>query len=287
MIAPDRRPRANRILLDTSATAFGMMMPTPREHGPDLLRARLAEVGYLLLRRFLEPAAVLAAQQAAVAALRARGMLLATADPDRWVAADPSRKAVVDELARLPQVHGLVRDRATMEWFSRLLGAPARALDHTWFRFVPPGHSTLPHADIVYMGRGTRELRSLWVPLAHVDLDGGPLAVLEGSHRRGAVQDYCARDVEELSRRRFRFRHWRRVGEGKFSADARATQKELGGRWVTAAFAPGDVVLFGADVIHCSLDNRSEQVRLSVDTRFQRADAPCDPRWQLAAPPHQ
>ena len=284
MSAADRRPRTNRILLDTSAGAFGTMTPTPREQAPELLRARLAEAGYLLLRRFLEPAAVLAAQRAAVAALRARGLLLTTADPARRIATDPSRKAVVDELALLPQVHALLRGQATTGWFSRLLGAPARAFDHTWCRFVPPGHSTLPHADIVYMGRGTRELRSIWVPLDAVGLDDGPLAVLEGSHRRGAVRDYCERDVDELARQRLRFRHWRRVGEGKFSADARRTQKELGGRWVTAAFEPGDVVVFGADVIHCSIDNRSEQVRLSIDTRFQRVGEPVDPRWTRPAP---
>jgi ectoine hydroxylase-related dioxygenase (phytanoyl-CoA dioxygenase family) len=54
----------------------------------------------------------------------------------------------------------------------------------------------------------------------------------------------------------------------------------LGGRWLTAEeYRMGDVLLFGMATIHASIDNSTQVLRLSTDTRYQRADAPIDERW--------
>ena len=37
--------------------------------------------------------------------------------------------------------------------------------------------------------------------------------------------------------------------------------------------------------IHASLDNQTDRVRLSSDTRYQRASQPADTRWIGANPP--
>ena len=53
----------------------------------------------------------------------------------------------------------------------------------------------------------------------------------------------------------------------------------LGGRWLTANYEAGDVLIFSVFTVHTSLDNASNRVRLSTDTRYQRADEPIDERW--------
>lgn len=50
--------------------------------------------------------------------------------------------------------------------YERLLGGPIRHYDFTWFRAMPGGgQGTYPHCDVVYMGRGTRNLFTAWTPL--------------------------------------------------------------------------------------------------------------------------
>jgi ectoine hydroxylase-related dioxygenase (phytanoyl-CoA dioxygenase family) len=52
------------------------------------------------------------------------------------------------------------------------------------------------------------------------------------------------------------------------------------GRWLTAEYRMGDVLIFSIYTMHASTDNRSESaVRLSSDTRYQLASEPVDPRW--------
>ncbi len=53
----------------------------------------------------------------------------------------------------------------------------------------------------------------------------------------------------------------------------------LGGRWLTGDFRAGDVLIFGMDTIHASLDNQTDALRLSCDSRYQLASEPADPRW--------
>ena len=56
-------------------------------------------------------------------------------------------------------------------------------------------------------------------------------------------------------------------------------REKLGGRWLTAEYQPGDFLTFKMTLIHASLDNQTDQVRLSSDTRYQRASQPADARW--------
>ena len=41
----------------------------------------------------------------------------------------------------------------------------------------------------------------------------------------------------------------------------------------------GDVLIFSVFTVHASLDNRSDRVRLSSDSRYQPASKPADERW--------
>lgn len=46
-----------------------------------------------------------------------------------------------------------------------------------------------------------------------------------------------------------------------------------------ANFELGDALLFGTKLVHGSLDNQTNRIRLSTDTRYQLADEPIDERW--------
>lgn len=53
----------------------------------------------------------------------------------------------------------------------------------------------------------------------------------------------------------------------------------LGGTWLTSEYAAGDVLIFSVYTVHASLDNTSNTVRLSADSRYQPASQPADERW--------
>lgn len=41
----------------------------------------------------------------------------------------------------------------------------------------------------------------------------------------------------------------------------------------------GDALCFGMGLVHASLDNHTDRIRLSSDSRYQLASEPCDGRW--------
>ena len=55
-------------------------------------------------------------------------------------------------------------------------------------------------------------------------------------------------------------------------------RQKFGGRWLTSEFEPGDLLTFRIDTIHASIDNTTQRIRLSTDTRYQRSDEPVDER---------
>jgi ectoine hydroxylase-related dioxygenase (phytanoyl-CoA dioxygenase family) len=179
-----------------------------------------------------------------------------------------------------------------MEIFGRLLDGPVLHYDFTWMRAVTPGGGTAPHCDVVYMGRGTQQLYTAWTPLGDIPLSVGGLIVLENSHlRRDITGDYLSQDVDSYCENgpaaeavRTGKLHWEHpetheAWDGAFSHDPPALQKQLGGRWLTTDYKMGDLLVFSMATIHASLDNQGDTIRLSSDTRYQRADAPVDDRW--------
>jgi hypothetical protein len=80
-------------------------------------------------------------------------------------------------------------DGAIMRFFKYFLGGEVKHFDFTWLRCVTPGLGTPSHCDIVYMGRGTRRLYTVWVPLGDVDFNLGGLMVLEESHKNERLRN--------------------------------------------------------------------------------------------------
>jgi hypothetical protein len=66
---------------------------------------------------------------------------------------------------------------------------------------------------------------------------------------------------------------------GWLSKDPITLRKRLGGRWLTTDYRAGDVLIFTVFNVHTSLDNNTNRIRLSSDTRYQLASEPVDERW--------
>jgi len=276
------RLRSIGIRIDTRADALGELQPSTHLLDDVLaLRQRMDNDGYLFLPGFFDGDAVAAARRQVVEWLSAEGLL----DPRRPIE-DACAAAHADiqlraEEGRLPTVRALMNSTRMVDFYTRFLGGAVRAYDHIWMRMVSPGHGTAAHLDLVYMGRGTHNLYGSWVPLGDIALEQGALLVLEGSHKKGHLwQGYSRMDIDRDGNwTKLRFRHGRFFRGGDYSRNPRALQKRSGLRWLTVDYRAGDVVIMKAQTMHASLDNVSDSIRISADTRYQLASEPVDERW--------
>jgi hypothetical protein len=173
-----------------------------------------------------------------------------------------------------------------MEFYERFFDEPALHFDFTWVRAVSPGTGTPPHCDHVYMGRGTTKLYTAWTPLGDVSYEQGGLMVLEKSHLHEPLREnYCRKDVDAFCSNR-RGEDWAQMGGGGnirtggwLSNHPVKLRDRLGGRWLTGEYCAGDLLTFTTFLVHASLDNHSDRIRLSSDSRYQPASEPADERW--------
>ena len=250
------------------------------------LQAQYQEDGYVLLRSYLDRDRVLATRRELVEKLDSVGLIDrrhplmdAIHSGSNAQLAQTDRNAYAKDLRSGPALREVVRRGRIMEFYQEFLGGEVRTLDYIWVRNVRVGAATGCHFDWVYMGRGTRNLYTTWIPMGDVLLEEGPLAVLEGSHRLAELQEsYGAIDVDRDKNHGY-------TG-GWLTKDVTSVQARYGGRWLTSEFRAGDMLLFGMFTLHCSLDNKSpvNRIRLSTDTRYQLASEPADERWTGAEP---
>lgn len=277
--------------LDLSPQAFGeLRISDPNHSRDDELRQRFEEDGYLYLPGLLPRDSVMDARIQSLRKLDALGFLAPEHPLMEGVLHPGFNRSFMPELARdNPALNQILYDGPMMAFYERFLGGRSRHFDYTWYRAKPPGDSsaTRPHYDIVYMGRGTKRLYTSWTPLGDIPIHMGGLMVLEGSHRLEAlkatygqmdVDVYCD-NYEDAADIQSGAKLWQNPQGGAYSDDAIATQNELGGRWLTANYQMGDVLIFGMVTLHASMDNQTNQVRLSTDTRYQLASEPVDERW--------
>ena len=124
--------------------------------------------------------------------------------------------------------------------------------------------STPPHQDYPN-NQGTEDLYASWIPLGDCPQKLGSLAILRSSHLLGLLP---------LS-------YSLGAGHRQCVLDNRHEQLE----WVSGDFASGDLLVFHSLTVHRALPNKTKQMRLSVDYRFQREyediTAPClEPHFQ-------
>jgi ectoine hydroxylase-related dioxygenase (phytanoyl-CoA dioxygenase family) len=111
--------------------------------------------------------------------------------------------------------------------------------------------------------------------------------VLENSHTNARLQQtYGQRDVDSYCENRAFDKALTSNGyNGFLSPDSNKVRRQLGERWLVAEYEPGDAVVFCMDLVHGGLDNRSNRLRLSSDSRYQLASEPVDERWIGENPP--
>jgi len=251
--------RSNDILNDTSA-----------------LQGRLAQEGYLYIPGFFLREDIESARAEILRRLNTHNGL----DSNHSIEdAIPSGKLAIshsDLVGDNAALRNVVFSERLMQFYGRLLGGECRHYDHIWTRVVAPGKGTPPHCDLVYMGRGTHDVMTAWVPYADVSLELGGLMMLEKSHlQQDRLRKYLELDVDSYCSNRGPYKH----KGGQLSSNPVTLREKMGGRWLSTAFQMGDLVTFGMKIVHASLDNGARSYRLSTDTRYQLASEPIDPRW--------
>jgi hypothetical protein len=262
----------------------------------DELRRRFADDGYLYMKGYLDRDEVLAARASLTERLAAEGVT----DPKRphfdGYAAPGGGYAFKPEVTREnPAVQNLLYGDRLINFYHQLFKEDVRHYDFTWLRAIGPGKGTNPHCDLPYMGRGTHGHMTCWVPYGDISFDLGGLVVLEGSHKRmDLLKNYVFRDVDSFCENKpkevenaYNGAHafgW--TFTGTLSHHPPMIRNKFGGRWLTTDYRAGDFITFGMFTVHASLDNRTENLlRISSDSRYQRASEPIDERWVGANPP--
>jgi ectoine hydroxylase-related dioxygenase (phytanoyl-CoA dioxygenase family) len=273
--------------VDTSPDAFGELVASnDLLDDPPALRQRMDEQGYIFLRGYLDRDHVMAAREEVCRRLvkmgaidDSRPLMDAIARPGAEAFFKPNDITVGNE-----PLMTLLYSGRMIAFYELLLGGSVRHFDYTWFRSQgPDAKGTSPHRDVVYMGRGSQRLHTTWTPIGDVGLDEGPLMIMPRSHRIDKLREnYGKIDVDAVCSNRTDADGKPKLQSPTFGALSRnpvRLRRNLGLPWLTTEFKAGDMLAFTIHTIHCSLDNRSQRIRLSSDSRYQPADEPADERW--------
>ncbi len=280
--------------LDLSPEKFGFLATyNDALHDPEELRRRLQEEGYLYLPGFFDRSLIEDARRSLTDRLSAQGLLHPDRNPYDGIAhPDPARRTVfksdltenneaIDRVVFGPEIFG---------FYESFFGEAVRAFDFKWLRAIGPGLGTQAHCDWVYMSRGTPNLLTCWIPYADVPLEVGGLMMLERSHLQAArIKNYLDSDVDAYCENRPRdvalAQEGKFIHQGWLSERSDTLPAKFNTRWLTAPeWKMGDLLTFNMTMIHGSLDNQTDCIRLSSDTRYQRASEPADERWIGAKP---
>lgn len=239
------------------------------------LRTRIKNDGYLLLRNFIDRKTVLNAREAIVNYLDENSAL---------VKGEPMLEAVMPLTGKEVRMTGqsiithhpaslaLFENSRLFDFFKLYFGEDAVTYDYKWLRAVGNENFTGCHYDTVYMGRGSKNVHTVWIPIGEIPVKQGTLAICEGSHNLESFaplrNTYGGLDVDRDM-----------VSEGWFSSDPYEITEKFGGRWLTTAFNPGDILIFGLFTLHASTTNLTDKFRISCDIRFQPKGEKIDERW--------
>lgn len=257
---------------------FGLLREHPNiVHDGAAMREALDNDGYLLLRGVLRREDVMAAREevfrrlAEVGEIRPPAIEGIPTGTSRRVDCCPDLGAFWRSVCEGPAIRRVTHGGPMLEIMARILDGPVRPFDFLWLRAMVPGRASAFHFDHVYMNRGTDRLFTVWTPLGDVPLEDGPMLLVEGSHRwDDLISEYRGFDVDKDKSR-----------PGHVTMDPVVLAEERGCRLLSTNFRAGDMLIVTMFMLHGSLDNRSAlgRVRLSCDTRYQRADEPIDPRF--------
>ena len=266
---------SNKILLNTSPHAFGELLESvPDFSNLPFLREQLEKNGYLLFRGFINPESIHKCKRSIVGDLKKNNHFLGQSK-------DYKNKKYKETLncGGIASIRDLIKNGPIIDIFSMIFGEPATSFDYIWSRIKGPEVSEIPHCDSVFM-QGTKNLYTAWIPLMDVPLNMGPIMILDKSHGLDRLNSYRSLDVDaDRLKRMLVFKHGKFFKGVQYSKNPDKIQKEFGLRWLTTDFQIGDVLIFSAHALHCTLDNNSDKLRISVDARYQPKSEPIDNRY--------
>ena len=221
--------------------------------------------GYLLIRGLLSRDALAPLLREITRVLYDAGWMLPDHDPLEHLAnasaacgdPDPLFKRTYQDVFNLEAFHALVHHPDLKRMMSMLVGEQLLIHPKPVGRLIFPNCEQLvvhAHQDYRYMD-GDPECFTAWIPLHDCPTNLGPLQVLEGSHRFG-VQGHDHSDVQipEIPK-----------------------ERALGGEWVGGQINAGDVLIFHSLTVHAASPNVSNQLRISLDCRFQNCERVFNP----------
>jgi ectoine hydroxylase-related dioxygenase (phytanoyl-CoA dioxygenase family) len=275
--------------IDTSPDRFGWLYDSTSLLENDVaLRERIEQDGYLYLPGFLNPNDIQAARKAVCQILADEGRLDPMFDVNQAISRADSdmrlRMDISNQTAAQPFLDRIMSSNQIMNFYSRLLGGPAKHYKCMWLRAMTTKNGAAPHCDIVFFGRGTQNLYTAWVPLGNIPLSLGGLFLLEGSHKNEYLRStYCTMDIDVICTNKDNKPQMNVAGypgTGTLSMDTAKLQQDLNCRLLTAQeFKIGDFLTFTAYTVHGSFDNTTPSIRLSVDTRYQLESELIDERY--------
>ncbi|MCJ8328659.1 MAG: phytanoyl-CoA dioxygenase family protein [Lentisphaeria bacterium] len=231
---------------------------------------RLKDDGYLFIRDFHDKELVKKARMELFEDLSGKGCLKEGTDIADGKCSENSRWGMFgqDEIKEFKSYLDVVNSPKLLSTFGEMFGGEATTYDFKWLRSVSTGSHTGFHYDVVYMGRGTLDVYTCWIPLTDVELERGSLMLALGSQKSEKLKEtYGKMDVD------------RDNVQGWFSDDPFEVMDVTGAEMATAEFGAGDILIFGMFMMHGSLTNVSDDYRLSSDTRYQLTTDAIDERW--------
>ena len=232
---------------------------------PGLLRDQIDAKGYALIRGLIPYNVVRTVLADVTEILSTAKWLRAGFDPmdrvpEHGVAygdPDPEFKRVYQQVFNLELLHALPHQPALRNAMKMLVGDEVLVHPKPIGRLIFPNCErlvVLPHQDYEFMG-GDPEFFTVWIPLHDCPVEAGSLRILEGSHRFG-IQQHQRENLHVPA----------------IPADA-----VVGDEWVGGHVNAGDVLIFHSLTVHAASPNVSEQMRLSLDCRFQDARRELNP----------
>jgi Protein involved in biosynthesis of mitomycin antibiotics/polyketide fumonisin len=244
---------------------------------PAKLREVIAEDGYALLRGVLPKDDVMAARREVTDRLAAVGEIAEPAidgivtGESRRAELHPDLGAFWKSVSEGERLRNVTHGARMREILSMIHGAPAVGHDLVYLRVAAPSRALDLHYDYPFFAKGTPDLYTVWTPLGEVPVTDGPLFIVDGSNKyRDLIEDVVVAGETATTERKL-----------AYEQPAHKFAEERNTRIMCADLQPGDIIVFGLFTAHGSLDNCSpiNRARISCDVRYQRADAPRDPRY--------
>lgn len=230
----------------------------PADHlTSDVLHHEIGSKGYVLLRNLLPRPEIDKLLNDVTGVLSRARWLRAGHDPKERVAnpaaacgdPDPSFKNTYREVFNLESFHSLPHHPRLKAVMKMIVGDRVLVHPKPIGRLIFPKAESLrvhAHQDYRFMN-GDPECFTVWIPLHDCPTKVGPLQILEGSHHFG-FQTHIDENL-----------HVPEIPAGA----------EMGDEWAGGAINAGDVLIFHSLTVHAAAPNVSEEMRLSLDCRFQ------------------